>query len=175
MTMDIAGYLREARESYRAVVADWENPIGPKDVLLNDYLNLDVSLSTLMLRVEAINNDVPHNAVMTSNAEVKALYATAFAQFLLISLKQQWTHLMVLEDEDLAKFSRFPQMRLAHQFIGIKTMLLNSYHQKRQADFSHAWRSFLKLGLVELKLTQDDIDQEVRAVLDASDLDSPAF
>jgi len=83
--------------------------------------------------------------------------------------------LMVLEDEDLAKFSRFPQMRLAHQFIGIKTMLLNSYHQKRQADFSHAWRSFLKLGLVELKLTQDDIDQEVRAVLDASDLDSPAF
>lgn len=69
---------------------------------------------------------------------------------------------MVMTDEDIAQFERFPQRHLAHQFMGIKTMLLNSYHQKRQADFSHAWRSFLKLGLVELKISQHDLHLAVQ-------------
>jgi hypothetical protein len=83
----------------------------------------------------------------------------------MIGLKQQWTHLMVLEDDDLASLKKFPQMRLAHQFIGIKTMLLNAYHQRRQSDFEHAWRSFLKLGLFELTLSEEEINDAVMTVL----------
>ena len=166
MILDFATYLRQAREMYREVAGEWEQPIGPKDVLLNDYLNLDVALSELMLATDSLNVNVPHSAVdQPQDILVTNLYATAFCSFLLVSLKQQWTHLMVLEDEDLNQFSRFPQRRLAHQFVGIKTMLLNSYHQKRQDDFSHAWRSFLKLGLNELKLTQEEIDDAVKFVL----------
>lgn len=175
MALDIALYLRQARDAYRVVAYDWENPISPKDVLLNDYLNLDITLGTLMRRVDAVNGDVPHDAVVTGEATIVDLYATVLGQFLLISLKQQWTHLMVLEDADIEKFARFPQMRLAHQFMGIKTMLLNSYHQKRQSDFAHAWRSFMKLGLFELHLTEEELAIAISHVLDASDLDSPAF
>jgi hypothetical protein len=164
--LDVAGYLREARGAYRETVANWENPIGPKDVLLNDYLNVDVALGELMLATNSVNADVPNSAVeQPDNLMLANLYATAFSGFLMIALKQQWTHLMVLEDADLAAMKKFPQQRLAHQFMGIKTMLLNSYHQKRQADFSHAWRSFLKLGLFELHLAEAEIDDAVRYVL----------
>lgn len=166
MTLDFVTYLREAREVYRDVAGEWEQPIGPKDVLLNDYLNLDVALSELMLATDSLNVNVPNSAIdQPQQIMIPNLYATAFCGFILVSLEQQWTHLMVLEDNELVQFARFPQRRLAHQFVGIKTMLWNSYHQKRQADFAHAWHSFLKLGLNELKLTQEEIDDAVRNVL----------
>ncbi|MBM7616626.1 dimeric dUTPase (all-alpha-NTP-PPase superfamily) [Weissella uvarum] len=166
MLLDFAAYLREAREMYREVAGEWERPLPKDDLILNDYLNLDVTLSQLMQQTRALNPDVPNQAQPTDQSVVDT-YAQGLVQFLLISLKQQWTHLMVLEDDDLAQFKRFPQRHLLHQFDGIKTMLLNSYHQKRQADFSHAWRSYLKLGLNELDLDPTELDQSVRQILAA--------
>ncbi|WP_419154384.1 dUTPase [Weissella bombi] len=170
--LDIAQYLRQARDLSHVISNQWEMPIGPKQVLLNDYLNLDVTLSKLIMATQAVMINVPSESVTRDENEISDFYAQALVQFLTISLKQQWTHLMVMTDEDIAQFKRFPQRHLAHQYMGIKTMLLNSYHQKRQGDFSHAWRSFLKLGLVELQLTQNTIDKTVRKILMTSTLDS---
>lgn len=160
--LDIAMYLRQTRVMMHDVSMQWETTIGPKQILLNDYLNLDVSLSELAVKTQSVLLNVPGQQPLRDEQEILALYSQAFVQFLTISLKQQWTHLMVMTDEDIAQFERFPQRHLAHQFMGIKTMLLNSYHQKRQADFSHAWRSFLKLGLVELKISQHDLHLAVQ-------------
>src|SRR5699024_10660939 len=146
---DMAKYLRRTRDMMHGVGVEWGIPIGPTQVLLNDYLNLDGSLSEWTLRTRAVLLNARGRHPQQDDREVLALYSQAFVQFMTISLRPQWTHLMVMTDEDIAQFGRFPQRHLAHQFMGIKTMLLNSYHQKRQADFSHAWRSFLKLGLVE--------------------------
>ncbi len=160
--LDIAKYLRQTRDMMHEVSVQWETPIGPKQILLNDYLNLDVSLSELTFKTQSVLLNVPGKQPRQDEQEVLALYRQAFVQFLTISLRQQWTHLMVMTDEDIAQFGRFPQRHLAHQFMGIKTMLLNSYHQKRQADFSHAWRSFLKLGLVELGISQADLHKAIQ-------------
>lgn len=166
MSLDFVEYLRMAQGTFRSANAEWEEPISPKDLLLNDYLNLDVALSELLLASKTLNINSNNSALARGTAStINELYATALSSFLMISHKQQWTHLMVLEEADLAKFARFPQQRLAHQFVGIKTMLWNSYHQRTQNDFSHAWRSFLKLGLNELKLSQANLDQAVREVL----------
>lgn len=165
MLLDFADYLRNARTMFGAVSGDWERPIKRDDMILNDYLNLDITLSQLMVQTQTVNADTPYTVKMLTNQDLVDVYAQALTQFLLISLKQQWTHLMVLEDADLVAFSRFPQRNLMHQFDGIKTMLLNSYHQKRQDDFSHAWRSFLKLGLNELTLEPEKIDAAVKRTL----------
>lgn len=163
MELDFPLYLRDARSMYREVAATWETPIAPKDILLNDYLNMSVTLNRLMVATSSVNLNVPGTDV--SNEDLVALYARGVVQMLLISLKQQWTHLINLEEADLAAFARFPQVRLTHQFIGIETMLLNSYHQKRHADFSHAWRSYLKLGLNELKISPAKLDEAIRLIL----------
>lgn len=156
--LDFAAYLRAARTLHADMSYEWAMPVKRDDVPLNVYLNLDVALSTLMTTVGAyqptIASVTPEN---TSDEDVIRAYADAFSLFLEVANQMQWTHLMVMEDDDLVKFSRFPQRQLGHQFMGIKTMLLNSYYQKRQSDFSHAWRSFLKLGLVELHLAPEDL------------------
>jgi len=169
--MDTVQHLRLARVKMQQVPREWHQPIPPKERLLNDYLNLINSISELMMLSQAVVNNLNQTAMTARNLMVEQ-YALAYGQFLIISLRQQWTHLMVLDEEDLAKLSRFPQQRLAHQFMGIHTMLLNSYHQKRQSDFAHAWRSFLKLGLFELKLSEADLQNALENILA---LDSSEF
>ncbi|WP_373768828.1 dUTPase [Weissella soli] len=163
MELDFPFYLRAARDMYREVAAEWATPIAPKDILLNDYLNMSVTLNQLLVATNSVNLNVP--GPTDDNEALVTLYARGVVQMLLISLKQQWTHLINMEEADLAVFARFPQMRLNHQFIGIETMLLNSYHQKRHADFSHAWRSYLKLGLNELKISPATLDEAIRRLL----------
>ncbi|MCM0582762.1 dUTPase [Weissella diestrammenae] len=164
MQIDIAKYLRNVRPMFRTVADDWERPIKRDDYLLNDYLNLLGTLGQLQTLTQAVNPNVPVT-LRLDDAGVDTLYATGLVQFLLISLKQQWIHLMVLEPQDLQQFAKFPQRHLNHQFIGIDTMLLNSYHQRRQSDFAHAWRSYLKLGLNELHLDQATIDSAVTQLI----------
>ncbi|MDR3189874.1 MAG: dUTPase [Lactobacillaceae bacterium] len=165
MELAFAEYLRLTREMTRTVTAEWERPIKQNDLLLNDYLNLQTTLAQLLVATAAVNANVPTSTNVTTNA--LQLYAQGLVQFLAISLRQQWTHLMVMEETDLKQFSKFPQQQLAHQFMGIQTMLLNSYHQKVQRDFAHAWRSYLKLGLVELKFSATDLDLAIRELLNA--------
>ena len=164
MMLDFAAYLRVARDMHAEMSYEWEMPIKRDDVPLNVYLNLDIALSELMQAAKVTNPTLPMGNT-NGNEDTLNVYANSLILFLQASHHMQWTHLMVMEDEDLAKFSRFPQRQLAHQFMGIKTMLLNSYHQKRQSDFSHAWRSFLKLGLVELQIDVKDLDEIVRKTL----------
>ncbi|AIG65926.1 dUTPase [Weissella tructae] len=157
-SLDFAAYLRAARTLHADMSYEWEMPVKRDDVPLNVYLNLDVALSQLMTKVGAYQPTIASTTTgEVSETDTIQAYADAMALFLEAANQMQWTHLMVMEDEDLAKFSRFPQRQLGHQFMGIKTMLLNSYHQKRQSDFSHAWRSFLKLGLVELQIMPEDL------------------
>lgn len=167
MTLDFAAYLRAARALHGEVSYEWETPIKRDDVPLNVYLNLDVALSELMTTVHAYQPTlrIVTDAQVPVHGDVLNAYAKVLALFLQTAHHMQWTHLMVMEETDLAKFARFPQRQLGHQFMGIKTMLLNSYHQKRQSDFSHAWRSFLKLGLVELSLSPDELDIAVQKTL----------
>lgn len=160
--LDIAQYLRRTKDMSHVISNQWTVPIGPKQILLNDYLNLDVTLSKLMMATQTVMINVPGEMDPVAEEKILDFYTQALIQFLTISLKQQWTHLMVMTDEDIDQFKKFPQPRLAYQYMGIKTMLLNSYHQKRQADFAHAWRSFLKLGLVELNLTQKSLDETIQ-------------
>lgn len=169
--MDTTQHLRLARAKMQTVAQQWAQPVPPKERLLNDYLNLIKTLSELMVSCAAVVDNLDQTSKAPQSSIVEQ-YATAYAQFLMISLKQQWTHLMVLEDVDLTRLNRFPQTRLAHQFMGIHTMLLNSYHQKRQSDFAHAWRSFLKLGLFEIKVTEADLQKALENILA---LDSSGF
>jgi len=164
--LDFAGYLRIARAVHVDMSYGWATPVKRDDVPLNVYLNLDVALSELMQVANVTQPTVPMAMPKESDADaILKSYAQVFVLFLQTANIMQWTHLMVMEEADLAKFSRFPQRQLGHQFMGIKTMLLNSYHQKRQSDFSHAWRSFLKLGLVELQLSPEALDAQVQKTL----------
>lgn len=167
MTLDFAAYLRAARALHGEMSYEWATPIKRDDVPLNVYLNLDVALSELMTTVHAYQPtlSIAQDAEERVHEDALTAYAKALALFLQAAHHMQWTHLMVMEEADFEKFARFPQRQLGHQFMGIKTMLLNSYHQKRQSDFSHAWRSFLKLGLVELSLAPEELDTAVQKTL----------
>ncbi|AEJ23819.1 dUTPase [Weissella koreensis KACC 15510] len=168
MELDFATYLRLARAMFLTVPDEWERPLKRDDLLLNDYLNLMQTLTSLSSQTEAINFNLKGTKMIISDPS-KTLFAQGLIQFLLISLKQQWTHLMVLEAEDLEKLRKFPQRNLNHQYMGLMTMLLNSYHQKRQSDFEHAWHSYLKLGLFELNLEPVELNELVMQQLNQID------
>lgn len=158
MELDFATYLRLARPMFLSATDEWERPLKREDLLLNDYLNLMQTLTNLSSQTEAVNFNLTGSKMAIADS-AKTLFVRGLVQFLLISLKQQWTHLMVLEADDLEKLKKFPQRHLNHQYIGLMTMLLNSYHQKRQSDFAHAWRSYLKLGLFELNLDPNELNE----------------
>ncbi|QIL51106.1 dUTPase [Weissella coleopterorum] len=164
MELDFATYLRLARPMFLAATEEWERPIKRDDFLLNDYLNLMQTLTNLAAETKAFNPNLVGNKIVAAEP-IKNLFAKGLVQFLLVSLKQQWTHLMVLEQDDLEKLKKFPQRHLNHQYIGLMTMVLNSYHQKRQSDFAHAWRSYLKLGIFELEIDSSELNELILAQL----------
>lgn len=165
MTLDIARYLRLAQARRQEGHPLWERPLKRQDFLLNDYLNVSALINALMVATQGMNPNFTDLKVTPDHETIKTYYAQALVAFLDISLAQQWTHLMVLEADDFAELKRFPQSQLGHQYMGILTMLMNAYHQKRQIDFAHAWRSFLKLGLYELALSEEELDQTLGHLL----------
>lgn len=168
MTLDIARYLRLTQDWRRQGHPLWERPLKQQDWLLNDYLNLSALINTLMVETQGINPNFASLKVKAQPDKVLAIYAQALVAFLDISVAQQWTHLMVLEQADFTALGRFPKGQLGHHYMGMLTMLNNAYYQKRQADFAHAWRSFLKLGLNELSLSEKELDSVLLQILQSA-------
>lgn len=81
--------------------------------------------------------------------------------FLLFSAKMQWTHLDVLDKQSWQRITTAKQStKLADinkSYLAIKHFLNDAYYNHQQESFRHAWHLFLKMGLVDWKLSVDEI------------------
>ena len=156
--LDTAKMLRLAREAKRDVLVKHRFNQKPNDWRKTVYVSLDVQLAKLVDQLGWFKgwqgqSQAPIDEVIMQN------YVQTMNLFLWLALAEQWTHLVVLEADELEKLQRMPKRDLNAHYLGIKNMLWNCYLQGNQTSYKHAWHSFIKFGLVELNLSQDNIQE----------------
>lgn len=122
------------------------------------YQNVDVNLA----RVADIAGwfkfwEANNSGKIALSPELLPAYVEGLDSLLWLAQVEQWMHLVVLEPAELTKLASFPHGNLNNHYLGLKSMTWNCYLRHSQADYSHLWRSYLKLGLVELSLSEDEI------------------
>ncbi|QBO35285.1 2-deoxyuridine 5-triphosphate nucleotidohydrolase [Periweissella cryptocerci] len=159
--LDLTELLRLSRKLNQDIAYVKQIHQKPADLRNTVYVALDVELAEIANTAEWFKTWKTHKgkaqADMTLAETLLEEYVDAMDMFLWLALTEQWTHLVVLEEDELQKIARMPKRDLNAHYIGIKTMLWSAYHRKNQQDYAHAWHSFIKLGLVELGFTEDEI------------------
>lgn len=135
-----------------------ELEIGPEARKQTIFVALDVELSTM-----AKNNgwyDVLDQPLKKTAAATES-YLKALELLLLFSAKQQWTHLIVMDDQQWSLIKRSqPTTKLTElnkQYLAIKHFLDDAYYNHRQESFRHAWHLFIKWGMIDQGLSSEEI------------------
>lgn len=118
------------------------------------YENVDVSISKL---ADYVGWYKYWQIDSSEKEDILLNYVNGLDAILWLAQVEQWMHLIVLEKAEIIKLCNFPRRNQNDHYLGLKTMLWNCYLTKNQADYTHLWRSYLKFGLVELKLTPEAI------------------
>lgn len=138
-------------------------PLGANGRLDNIMTDL---LVTLALTVNTdgwfarINQ--PQSAQQSINHDrLLSRYCQVLNDFLLWSAKRQWTHLVVLADEDWQRLNKAEQATSItdknKEYLAIVRLLTDVQFTHRQDAFRHAWHLFLKMGLVDWELTSEEV------------------
>lgn len=135
-----------------------------EESLRNAYVSLDVELAEVANTSEWFKVWKTHRGKKdpdkTARETLLVEYVDALDFILLISAKQQWTHLIVLDRNGIEQITTKPKGDLTKEYLALKKMFFGSYFDHRQDDFRHAWHLFLKMGLVEFGFTEDEIMTE---------------
>lgn len=97
-------------------------------------------------------------------------YLKSLALLLLFSAKKQWTHLVVMDDDQWQRVTTAKQSTkladLNKEYLAIKHFLNDAYYSHRQEDFRHAWHLLLKMGIVDFGYQPADLQKGYLALLD---------
>lgn len=95
--------------------------------------------------------------------QARQSYLKSLALLLLFSAKKQWTHLVVLDDDQWRRITTAKQSTklgdLNKEYLAIKHFLNGAYYSHRQEDFRHAWHLLLKMGIVDFNYQPADLEQ----------------
>lgn len=140
-----------ALDNQRAALA--EPPVGPATRLALAMTQLTVALADLAAMQGWPQAGGPSAPRPASVGEQKRAYVVAVNAALVLAVRKQWTHLIVLDQagwEHLlnAPVTTKPADR-AKSYLAGQNFFLQSYFSHRQADFRHGWHLLLKWGLVD--------------------------
>ncbi|MCM0598525.1 hypothetical protein [Periweissella fabalis] len=153
--LDTNELLRVSREYHRIVPNIRNTRFRGDDLRKICYENLDVLISRVAddagwFKFWEIKQNVDKIKLLTD-------YVNGLDSILWLAQVEQWMHLVVIEADEIAKLIKFPHGDLNNHYLGLKTMTWNCYLRHSQDDYKHLFKSYLKLGLVELELTPDEI------------------
>lgn len=155
---DITNMLHEVIDLEYDVDDANELLIGPQTRRQTIFLMIDVALADFADSVgwyKKVTQPTPDQQQVTQN------YVKSLALILLFAAKQQWTHLVVLNDEQWQRVTGVEATAkladLNKEYLAIKHFLSGAYFNHRQEDFRHAWHLLLKMGIVDLHRTPKEI------------------
>lgn len=144
-------------------LSDEVAPLGADGRLDNTMTSLLVSMSKTVMAdgwFDKINQAAKQQAPV-DHSQLLTNYCKTLNLFLLWSAKRQWTHLVVLSDDD---WQRLTEAKVAEkvtdknkQYLAIVRLLGNVQFSHQQESFRHGWHLFLKMGLVDWQLTPAEI------------------
>lgn len=114
------------------------------------YANLSVVLSEVLV------------ASQTMELDRKLLldkYCQALGDFLLLASSQNIVDHFLVDSKQTAQIkSKWETKSFNILYLILEQQVQNSYFKHQTADLLHAWHMFLKLGLVDLKFDETDIE-----------------
>ncbi len=159
--LDLTTLLQQSIRLDRDITMRQKIHWKPADRLQNAMVSLDVELAEMANTSEWFKVWKIHkgkaDAGKTQRETLLNEYVDAMDFFFLVAAIQQWTHLIPVTPDELNAIVTKPQTDLNKQYLAIKHLLYDAYFNHRQISYQHAWRVFLKLGLVEFGYTQDEI------------------
>lgn len=161
--MNITKMLHQVIDLELAVDDAKELEIGPRVRQQTIFTALDVELAKLADSTgwyKVLSNEQADRPSLLNH------YVNAVELLLLYSAKRQWTHLVVIDDPTLKRITTADRATkladLNKEYLAVKHFLQGGFYSNRQDDFRHAWHLLLKMGLVDFKLS----DQEIAATYD---------
>lgn len=144
-------------------LSDEVAPLGADSRLDNTMTSLLVAFSKTAMVDDwfaKINQPVKEQSAI-DRSQLLMNYCQTLNLFLLWSAKRQWTHLVVLSDDD---WQRLSDAKVAakvtdknKEYLAVIRLLGNVQLSHQQESFRHAWHLFLKMGLVDWQLTPAEI------------------
>lgn len=165
--LDITKMLHQIIDLELKIDDEKELLIGPEVRKQTIFLDLDISLSDM---AEAAGW---YKVINPNEADKKKLlkaYAEVMGLFLLFSAKMQWTHLVVLDEEvwrritDAKRATKLADLNKS--YLAIKHFLSDAYFNHQQESYRHAWHLLLKMGIVDWKLTPEQITKAYQTMID---------
>lgn len=144
-----------------------ELTIGPEARKQTIFVALDVELAKLA------NSNGWFNVLDQPTEDApKAFehYLKSLELLLLFSAKQQWTHLIVMDQKQWDLIKRTKQTTkladLNKQYLAIKHFLNDAYYNHRQESFRHAWHLLIKWGMVDLGFSSEEITTKYKELIE---------
>ncbi|MCH5463385.1 2-deoxyuridine 5-triphosphate nucleotidohydrolase [Lactobacillus sp. LC28-10] len=158
MTLDLANLLQTAIQ--RRNQFNYENhvEISQEEGLRNEYVALSTSLAHLadlmgwyQLRQESRT---------VAPEELLQAYLEVIEHSFQVAAKQTWSQLIVMKPADLDKLAhKRPAKSLSQQYLSILHFVDQSFFDRQQDAFRHAWHLILKLGFVDLGFSGEQIQE----------------
>lgn len=157
--LDITKLLQNSIYFDNRLLDERDLPMGPERHLQEIMVRFSQALAHAY--VPKVNYSVAGSDPALDHDQQLARYTEAMHWLLLFSARKQWTHLLVM---DKAAYQRIIQADPSQDFndfdkeyLTILNLVMNAYYTHQQDYFRHAWHLFLKLGLVDWQLSEQEI------------------
>lgn len=147
--MDINSMLSVARQS------QFPKMLPSKKVTIDEkyknlVVNANLSLSTLFKDIQS----------QESKKRLLESYCYGIRDLLELSNFKEWSYLMLMSDDDVHQISqKWKSESLATVYLSIQQQIGKSYLNRQSQALVHAWHMYLKLGLVDLKFSESEIEE----------------
>ncbi|PWG00938.1 hypothetical protein [Levilactobacillus bambusae] len=157
--LDLAKMLQQTIIADNAFKANHQVTLSGQQGKERAYVQCDTALANLRSTADLSNE--------ANVSEISQRYAAGLIGFLLIAAKQTWSQVIVMKPDD---YQRLLKTKVSsdwdEHYLITKRLIFNSYFEHRQDDFRHAWRLYLKFGLVDLKLSETAIREAFEAQME---------
>ncbi|GAX02713.1 dUTPase [Secundilactobacillus pentosiphilus] len=158
MSLDLANLLQTAIQRRNQYNYEHQVEVSSEEGLRIDYVALSVSLAHLADLMGWFKLGQAKAAV--SSEELLKAYIDVIDHTFQVAARQTWSHLIVMKPDDLKRLEqKRPAKSLSQQYLATINFLDQSYFDRQQLAFQHAWHLILKLGLVDLGFAEAQIEK----------------
>lgn len=158
MSLDLANLLQTAIQRRNQYNYEHQVEVSSAEGLRVDYVSLSVSLAHLSDLMGWFK--LGQATTSGSPEELLKAYVEVIDHTFQVAARQTWSQLIVMKTDDLENLAqKHPAKSLSQQYLAIVHFLNQSYFDRQQLAFQHAWHLILKLGLVDIGFTETQIEK----------------
>ncbi|KRL76412.1 hypothetical protein FC17_GL001915 [Secundilactobacillus paracollinoides DSM 15502 = JCM 11969] len=158
VALNLANMLQTAIQRRNQLLYENDIALSSEETMRGNYVRLDVALADLANTMGWF--ELTDKPIQANHDDLLATYLKAMDGFFQVAAKQTWSQLIVQSDDKLAALKATKKAKsLSQQYLAMKQLVFDAFLKHEQPAFEHAWHLFLKLGLVDLEFTEDELEK----------------